>query len=105
MELHCSPFHDSSALYPVVTAILARIFLHERLHAMRIAGVVLAIVGGLHIAVIGLIVGLVAVGYIVLALVSSALSSIYSAALYRFATTGQAGMFDRGLLANAFRNR
>lgn len=67
--------------------------------------VVLAIVGGLHIAVIGLVIGLVVVGYVVLALVSSALSSIYSAALYRFATTGQAGMFDRGLLSNAFSNR
>jgi drug/metabolite transporter (DMT)-like permease len=34
-----------TSLYPVVTAILARIFLHERLSPLRLAGVALAIVG------------------------------------------------------------
>ena len=34
-----------SSLYPVVTAILARIFLHERLSPLRLAGVALAILG------------------------------------------------------------
>ena len=34
-----------TSLYPVVTAILARIFLHERLSPLRLAGVGLAIVG------------------------------------------------------------
>ena len=33
------------SLYPVVTAILARFFLHERLSPLRLAGVALAIVG------------------------------------------------------------
>ena len=46
--------------------------------------------------------GLIVLGYIVLALISSALKGIYSAALYRFATTGEAGMFDRNLLTGAF---
>jgi drug/metabolite transporter (DMT)-like permease len=34
-----------TSLYPVVTAILARVFLHERLSPLRLAGVALAIVG------------------------------------------------------------
>ena len=34
-----------TSLYPVVTAILARIFLHERLSPLRAAGVALAILG------------------------------------------------------------
>jgi drug/metabolite transporter (DMT)-like permease len=34
-----------TSLYPVTTAILARIFLHERLSAVRLAGVGLAIIG------------------------------------------------------------
>ena len=39
-----------SSLYPVMTAILARIFLHERLSRLRLAGVGLAIVGIILIA-------------------------------------------------------
>jgi len=34
-----------TSLYPVVTAILARIFLHERLSPLRVAGVAMAILG------------------------------------------------------------
>ena len=34
-----------TSLYPVVTAILARIFLHERLGRMRLLGVAAAILG------------------------------------------------------------
>ena len=34
-----------TSLYPVVTAILARIFLHERLGPLRVLGVALAITG------------------------------------------------------------
>ena len=42
-------------------------------------------------------------GIVLLALASSALSGIYAAALYRFATTGEAGYgFDSRLLAEAF---
>ncbi|MEM8930472.1 MAG: DUF6159 family protein [Acidobacteriota bacterium] len=41
-------------------------------------------------------------GYGTIALLSTTLSGIYSAALYRFATTGDSGYMDRRLLANAF---
>ena len=34
-----------TSLYPVVTAILARLFLHERLSPLRLAGVAMAVVG------------------------------------------------------------
>lgn len=65
------------------------------------AVVVAAVVGQ------GFLVGAVIVSFVlaflVTALVQSALGGIYSAALYRFATTGQAGMFDAGQLQGAFR--
>lgn len=54
------------------------------------AGVVAAIALGL-------------LGYLTLALVSSALSGVYTAALYRYATTGEAGFFESGMLGRAFR--
>ncbi|MBA3852489.1 MAG: EamA family transporter, partial [Chloroflexi bacterium] len=40
-----------SSLYPVVTALLARVFLHERLSRLRLLGVSAAIGGVLLIAV------------------------------------------------------
>jgi hypothetical protein len=43
-------------------------------------------------------------GYFFLVLVTTALKGIYSAALYRFATTGEAGEhFDTALMEQAFR--
>ena len=60
---------------------------------------------GAPLAVIILTAGLVVLGYILLATVSSALKGVYSAALYQFATTGEAAMFDRKLLAGAFRSK
>ena len=43
-------------------------------------------------------------GYIFLGLLSSALKGIYSAALYRFATTGDAGEhFNTAMMEQAFR--
>ena len=42
-------------------------------------------------------------GYVFLALFASALSGIYTAALYRYAITGDAGYFDEAILGNAFR--
>ncbi len=54
--------------------------------------------GGLIAAVIAC----VALAIILLALINASLSGIYSAALYRFATTGEAGAFDSGVLRNAF---
>jgi drug/metabolite transporter (DMT)-like permease len=40
-----------TSLYPVVTAILARLLLHERLSPLRLAGVALAILGVVLISV------------------------------------------------------
>ena len=42
-------------------------------------------------------------GYVFLALFSSALKGIYTAALYRYASTGDAGSFDAGIVGHAFR--
>jgi hypothetical protein len=42
-------------------------------------------------------------GYIFLALLGSALGGIYTAALYRYAMTGDTGTFDAQILGNAFR--
>lgn len=54
------------------------------------------------VALIITAVACVALGYGALALISAALSGIYSAALYRFATTGEAGFIDQRLLQQAF---
>ncbi len=42
-------------------------------------------------------------GFVFLALLSSALKGIYTAALYRYASTGDAGYFDPAIVGNAFR--
>jgi hypothetical protein len=42
-------------------------------------------------------------GYVFLALFSSALKGVYTAALYRYATTGESGFFDGDIMGNAFR--
>ena len=43
---------------------------------------------------------------ILLALIQAAMQGVYSAALFRFATTGNAGAgFDSALLGNAFRRK
>ena len=68
---------------------------------IAIPAVVLAITTGVTAVIVAAIV-CVAAGYGLLALISAALSGIYSAALYRFATTGEAGFIDRGLLQQAF---
>ena len=44
-------------------------------------------------------------GYVFLALLGSALKGIYTAALYRYAMTGDAGAFDGQILGNAFRHK
>lgn len=54
------------------------------------------------------ILGVVAVGvagYIFLGLMGSALNGIYTAALYRFAMTGDTGTFDANVVSNAFRSK
>lgn len=68
---------------------------------------VAVVVVGLSVAtgsawIIALAVAAVVLGYALLALLSATLNGIYSAALYRFATTGEAGYMDRRLLENAF---
>ena len=45
------------------------------------------------------------IGYLVLSLLGATLSGIYSAALYRFATTGQSALFEQDLLEGAFRRQ
>lgn len=42
-------------------------------------------------------------GYVFIGLMGSALNGIYTAALYRYAMTGDTGMFDAQLVSNAFR--
>jgi Family of unknown function (DUF6159) len=55
------------------------------------------------IFVIGLVILLVVAAFIVLSLVQAALSGIYSAALYRFAESGESALgFDKNLLGTAF---
>jgi hypothetical protein len=49
------------------------------------------------------VVGIAVVGYVFLALVGSALGGIYTAALYRYAMTGDTGYFDAQIMGNAFR--
>ncbi len=42
-------------------------------------------------------------GYVFLWLFSAALHGVYTAALYRYATHGEAGLFDAGIMGQAFR--
>jgi len=44
-------------------------------------------------------------GFVFLGLLSAALKGIYTAALYRYASTGQAGVFSPDVVGNAFRPR
>ncbi len=55
---------------------------------------------GLSIVVVA---GIMLAGYVLLALFASALNGIYTAALYRYAMTGETGSFDAQIMGNAFR--
>jgi len=44
-------------------------------------------------------------GYVALGLFISALKGIYTAALYRYASTGDAGIMDARMVENAFRHK
>jgi hypothetical protein len=44
-------------------------------------------------------------GYLALGLFSSALAGVYTAALYRYATTGEAAFFEPALMESAFRRK
>jgi hypothetical protein len=48
-------------------------------------------------------VGVMVLGYVFLSLFASALNGIYTAALYRYAMTGDTGGFDSRIMGNAFR--
>ncbi len=48
-------------------------------------------------------VAIMVLGYMFLALFASALQGIYTAALYRYAITGEVGYFDADIMGNAFR--
>jgi hypothetical protein len=66
---------------------------------------VLFIVLGAQLSPVGALAGVaVAVaGFVFLALLASALKGVYTAALYRYAETGEAGYFDPAMVGNAFR--
>jgi hypothetical protein len=48
-------------------------------------------------------IGIAVMGYLFLALFSSALKGVYTAALYRYAVTGESGFFDPAMMGGAFR--
>ncbi len=52
---------------------------------------------------VGPVIAIMVLGYVFLALFASALNGIYTAALYRYAITGDSGYFDADILGNAFR--
>jgi hypothetical protein len=49
------------------------------------------------------VIGITVLGYVFLGLLGSALGGIYTAALYRYAMTGDTGYFDPSIMGNAFR--
>jgi len=68
-----------------------------------VAGVVALDLGVIPIV---LVVGFVVMLIVIVGLVSSTLNSIYTAAVYQYATTGQSGQFfDNQLVENAFRQK
>jgi hypothetical protein len=50
-------------------------------------------------------IGVAVLGYILLALITSALRGVYTAALYRYASTGETGPFDSAVMGAAFRSK
>lgn len=66
---------------------------------------VLLMVLGAHISPWGVAAGAVVAvaGFVFLALLASALKGVYTAALYRYASTGEAGYFEPAMVENAFR--
>lgn len=50
-------------------------------------------------------IAIVVLGYLFLALFSAALKGVYTAALYRYAMTGEVGYFDPQIMGNAFRTK
>ncbi len=76
-------------------------FAYLALGVVAVPAMVLAFGTGQGV-VIGAVIACVVIAVILLALINASLSGIYSAALYRFATTGEAGAFDGEILRRAF---
>ncbi|HET7268171.1 MAG TPA: DUF6159 family protein [Oleiagrimonas sp.] len=73
---------------------------------LSVAVLVVAAVAAKSVALFVLTVVLAMVGIVLISLVQSALRGVYSAALYRYATTGEVGgRFDTELMEQAFRRR
>jgi hypothetical protein len=66
---------------------------------------VLLIVVGAQISPVGALVGgaVAVAGFVFLGLLASALKGVYTAALYRYAESGEAAYFDPAMVGNAFR--
>ncbi|MEM7585595.1 MAG: DUF6159 family protein [Acidobacteriota bacterium] len=69
---------------------------------LAIPAMILAVGSGQPV-VIGSTVGAFVIAFLLMALINATLSGIYTAALYRFATTGEAGGFNSSTLRGAFR--
>ncbi len=61
------------------------------------------VIGSGQAVLIGSAVAAIAIAFMLMALINATLSGIYTAALYRFATTGEATGFDGATLSSAFR--
>jgi hypothetical protein len=68
-----------------------------------VSGLVLYLVGTVWTATMVPIIAITIMGYVVLGLFGSALNGIYTAALYRYAMTGEVANFDASIMGNAFR--
>jgi hypothetical protein len=72
---------------------------------MLVSAGLIALAVHLSPPVVVVAVGVAVLGFVLLALVSSALRGVYTAALYRYASTGQTGFFDPTVMGGAFRSR
>ena len=68
-----------------------------------VSSVLITVAAQLGAAPVMAMVGVAVLGFVLLALFFSALKGVYTAALYRYATTGEVGYFDPDIMGNAFR--
>ena len=69
-----------------------------------VPGIVLTAMNGLY-WLMAVVIGLMIVALSLLGLISTTLTGIYTAALYRYATTGEAQMFDPALMEKSFKQK
>jgi len=69
----------------------------------RVSAGMIALGAQISPVAVAVAVALAVVGFILLALLSSALKGVYTAALYRYASTGESGFFDPAMVDRAFR--